>query len=285
MVAVAAQSKEQLMQAIVKREDTTQGPWRAAWVTDGDDSTLRQALFVALSKYNEGDGLVAVENHRSWIGHGQTPGQLAYVFTGPAGAYPGMGRELLLHVPDLIDGVAEQFQTMEDAVGWIYQPGVDRNRPPVDKLWGSSFLCQVHAQWTRKVLKLEPDAAIGFCSGETNAAFALGAWRGLDSMRQDIEDRGVFNRALGGTFETLKSAWQTEQPEWATWRLLVDEGDVASLVEDEPRVHLTIINAPGDVVIAGEPEACQRIIEQVGRQRARELGYNIVMHCPEARQF
>src|SRR5262249_4176937 len=53
----------------------------------------------------------------------------------------------------------------------------------------------------------------------------------------------------------------------------------------EPRVHLTIISGPGDLVIAGDPDACARIAKRVGVVRTTGLGYDFVVHCPEARAF
>src|SRR5262249_40582082 len=101
-------------------------------------------------------------------------GELAFVFAGPAGAYRGMGRDLLLALPELSDAVAGRFASIEEATGWVYRGAEDPT--PTEMLWGASLMCQVHAELARSVLGLRPQAAIGFCSGETNALFALGAW-------------------------------------------------------------------------------------------------------------
>ena len=285
----SASSLEQLEEALEQdrhAEDLTL-PWRLAIVSNASDYVARkQAAVAALAAGTRTvDGYVGELGAGIYLGHGELEGETSLVFTGPAGAYPKMGGELLLAHPNLLDEVASQFANIEDAVGWLYEPSATRERPPVDKLWGSSFLCQVHARLTRGVLGIEPEAAIGFCSGETNAIFAMGAWRGLDSMHADIERDGVFDRALGGELEVLKQSWQSQDVDWETYRVLADKETVQQALEGEDRAYLTIINCPGDLVIAGEKAACERVIEKIGSHRARSLGYNIVMHCPEARGF
>ena len=287
----SASSLEQLQTALEedRHAEDIALPWRLSVVCNASEYEARKkaalAALAARAGNNEVRGIVEELAPGIYLGHGDLDGETSLVFTGPAGAYPKMGGELLVAHPDLLDEVSAQFANLEEAVGWIYEPGATRERPPVDKLWGSSFLCQVHARLTRGVLGIKPEAAIGFCSGETNAIFAMGAWRGLDAMHSDIERDGVFDRALGGELEVLKQSWQSQDVDWETYRVLADEDTVREALEGEDRAYLTIINCPGDLVIAGEKEACERVIARIGGHRARSLGYNIVMHCPEARGF
>ena len=284
-----AEDRQQLDAALAAGQAGGPGRWRVCLeATPGQLGARLTAAREALSGLEEvAEGLHELADG-IYLGRGELDGEVAFVFTGPAGAYPGMGRELGLALPGLVDEVASQFDNLDEAVGWIYEPGAGRDRPPVDKLWGSSYLSQLHARLTRRRLGIRAQAAIGFCSGETNALFAMGAWRGLDQMHADIERGGVFDRALGGDFEVLRQSWDLEQgdrPDWQTWRILARPEAVREALEPEERAHLTIINGPADVVIAGEAQACERVVERVGAQRARHLGYNIVMHCPEARAF
>jgi hypothetical protein len=64
-------------------------------------------------------------------------GELAFVFTGPAGAYRGMGRELLLALPELLAPVTASLRDVHDAAGWIYEAS-DAEPAPDQKLWGVS---------------------------------------------------------------------------------------------------------------------------------------------------
>lgn len=86
-------------------------------------------------------------------------GEVALVFTGPAGSYNGMGRELVLAFPGLLHNLYEPC--MEEAARWIYEPTDGEQPPPESKLWGSSFVSQLHAALTQHLLEIKPDAAIG----------------------------------------------------------------------------------------------------------------------------
>src|SRR6185369_11034477 len=157
---------------------------------------------------------------------------------------------------------------------------------PADKLWGSSFLIQVHAELTRGMLGMKPSAAIGYCSGETNALFALGAWDDLDGFRRAIEGSGIYSRELAGELRCVRRAWQVPDDAtvaWSALRVLAPAEDVRAALGEEPRVHLTIRNTARDVVIAGDAAACARVAARVGAHRVRPLDFEFVMHCPEAR--
>ncbi len=262
------------------------GPHRLAIVSD-DDAHLRHQCQQAVQLLTDGDHQAPFHPLAPgiYLGHRSLAdeGDLAFVFTGPAGAYPQMGRHLIDALPQLVDRFAHRADHVQRLAQWIFD---DHRHPDVsisesDKLWGASVLCQLHAHFSAHVLSLSPDAAIGFCAGETNALFALGAWSDIDGLYDDLAEHGVFHRLLGGDFQIARQAWG-DDIQWQTWRVLVPREDVAQACADEPRCALTIINAPGDLIIGGHAPACRRVIERVGRRRARQLPYNMSLHCPAA---
>ena len=270
---------EQIGRAIAADRESDSGPARLAVVGRGAQQ-LKARVDTALSRI--GSGTTARQGDGWAYRPRPVEGDIAFVFSGPAGAYRGMGRDLMIAVPELGDALATRFSSVAEAAGWIYEEGDEPEA--IEKLWGSSFLCQVHAELTRVELRLQPDAVIGFCSGETNALFAMGAWNDIDAMRREIDEAGIYTRELAGEFEAVRRAWgepSDTRVRWTSWRLLAPLDQVRRAVDAEPRVHLTIINAPGDCVIGGEPDGCDRVVDAVGRNRARPLGYDIAVHCPE----
>ncbi len=222
------------------------------------------------------------------FGHGKAEGELSFVYTGAAGAYPHMGRDLALALPDLVDSFAARASSVRDAAGWVYTDDAAFDSTPMDKLWGASYLAQLHTELTRKTLGLRPTAAIGYCSGETNSLFALGAWDDLDGFRRDVSESRVYDRELCGELLCLRSAWKLDDAtpaEWSTWRIRAKATEVEAACANETRVHLVIINAAQDVVIAGDPAACARVGAVFGRKAQRTPGYDFIMHCQEAREF
>ena len=207
-------------------------------------------------------------------------GEVAFVFTGPAGSYRGMGAELLLAFPFLRDRFLSHTPEARASAGWIFEP--DGPWPtPSQCLWGSSLLAQMHADITREVLGIQADAAIGFCSGESSALFAMEAWNDVDAMHAEIDEMGIFTRAVGGSFDVVREAWGLETLDWLNWRILAPDGEVITAIADEPHVRLTILNAPGDVVIGGAAEATKRVVATLGKHRCQRLGYPVSLHCPE----
>ena len=264
------------------RSESREGPCRLALVGVGEEEIeerLRRAHRFLAEGEPPGEGVYFREQPLA--------GELGFVFTGPAGAYRGMGSELLLGLPQLGERLFERFRRLSEAAGWIYA-GPAGEPTPADKLWGSSFLCQIHSELTRGVMGLSPTAAIGFCSGETNALFALDAWQDIDDLYEQIEQAEIYSRELAGGLALLTRAWGRaagDPPRWTNWRLMAPLERVRSAIAGEERVHVTTINAPGDVVIGGEADACERVVRRVGSERARRLGYDIVVHCPEMELF
>jgi acyl transferase domain-containing protein/3-hydroxymyristoyl/3-hydroxydecanoyl-(acyl carrier protein) dehydratase len=283
----AANDREGLLRALDRDERSAAGGMRVAIVADGDAElaarTKRARELLASSKEPS-----ATLDDGIYFGEGAIAGELAFVFTGPAGAYQGMGRELSLTLPELVDGLGARMLGLRDAAGWIYEEKLGYRATPSQKLWGSSYLIQLHAELTRGLLGMRPEASIGYCSGETNALFALGAWRDLDGFRKAIDEHDVYTRELCGELACVRRAWNasdSEQVGWTSLRVRAEVAAVRAALENEPRAHLTIINAPTDVVIAGDPDACARVTAKLGAHRARWLDYDFVMHCPEARPY
>ena len=226
-------------------------------------------------------------------------GDLAFVFTSAGSAYHGMGRELLAALPELSDRLARRFDGLEAAMGWVFDdPALAPSND--QRLWGASCLSQIHAELTRGLLGLQPDAAIGYSSGESNSLFALGAWTDMDAMRREIDSSGLYERELAGSFDAVARAWAgAEEPSdrgakptqvhWAVWGLLAPITRVREWIAAEPRVHLAIIHTESDCVIAGDAAGCRRVAGAVRRElgggRCHELDYNMAAHVPEVDAF
>jgi len=215
-------------------------------------------------------------------------GELAYVFTGAASAYPAMGRDLLLGMPQLADGLADRLRNPAAAAAWAYISNDRRSKLPFYQLAGSSFLCQLHAQFSRGVLGLKPAASIGLSSGETNAMFAFGVWQDMDGLFADINDSGLYTDALAERFDAVRQHWglAVDAPlDWENYRVRFNAAEVAAAVAKTSRVYLTIVNSPQDCVIGGERSACQALLTALGNPPAVALGHDLAIHCEAVLPF
>lgn len=218
-------------------------------------------------------------------------GQTAFVFTGAAAAYPGMGRELALALPQQVAAVGARCSEMQTATDWIYGPGDGQPTHPLDQLWGTSFVCQLHAEVTRHVLGIRPEATIGYSSGESNALFAMGAWNDLGEMMKASRTGTAFTQDLVAPFNAARQAWQrqgladADSRTWASYVVAAPLAEVKAALALEPLAHLTIINTVQDCVIGGEAAACARVVQRLGQARTLPLGYDMAAHCPEVEEI
>ena len=195
-------------------------------------------------------------------------GELAFLFPGAAAAYSGMGRDFFLAFPELLSEVPPELL---EASQWLYDPFAEEPTT-TEKLWGSSLLSQVHARLTLGKLGLKPTAAIGISSGETNSLAAFGAWRDIGRFHHEFTAAEVFERYIGGEFETTNGA------EWQTWRLNIPEAELNALLASAPALRLTAIHCPGDYVVAGPAGA-------MPSGKGQRIHYDLVVHCPEFKPF
>ena len=280
---------DEVLQRLQQQQQSNQGPCRLAIVYDNDqvlyDRILRAKQFVKQQKKDKGDLKLD-----AGIYFRQTPldGEVGFVFTGAASAYRTSGTELLVAIPELSDSVLQRFPCLAPVIQELYQGETSQPISPFDQLKASSFLCQVHAELSQKVLGLRPHATLGISSGETNALFALDVWRDMTTMFTEIERSYMYEHELAENFCAAKKAWGLTEDtivNWSNWRILADKCSINQALKMEPRVSLLIINSPNDCIIGGEIAACRRVIEVIGKRKAHPLGQDMIVHCQELDPF
>jgi acyl transferase domain-containing protein/3-hydroxymyristoyl/3-hydroxydecanoyl-(acyl carrier protein) dehydratase len=256
------------------------GEHRLAIVCSATEIDLQREKAITLLKAVDGfEGWLSEHIHYRFEKVG---GEIAFTFTGAASAYPQMGKDLLEAYPALAESLSPYCKKPDFAANWAYEQQSDKAKLPFYQLAGSSFLCQIHAVFSKTILNIKPHAAIGLSSGETNSMFALGVWEDMDELLQAIDASDLYTKALGVDFNSVKTHWglaSGEQVNWENWRVLADVQEVEALIATESRVYMTIVNTYTDCVFGGDAEACRRIIQQVGEHRAMPLQHDIAVHC------
>jgi len=210
LYAYAAADVAGLRAAIAAGRQGLDGPCRLVHVArdDAEHAKMRPQIEKALAggqpAYRLGKGVYFRERPVS--------GEMAFVFPGAAAAYPGMGRELLLALPELTDKTLARFPALAYAQEWLDPANESLMKDPAKVLLGSSFLSQVHAILSREWLGLKPQAVLGVSSGETNSVLAMGAWNDLGPMLKEIIDSGMYSREIAGEFATAKRGWGSKGP-------------------------------------------------------------------------
>lgn len=270
LILFAADTPQALLSALRDGAAGGQGPARAVLLaaTPEQLATRRQrAIDVIERGVPAGPGV----HVRLAPVHGET----AFVFAGAGAAYAGQGRGLLGAFPELTSVLDEhpELQAAFDA------PWGAEHAPELQRLWSSSALCGLHDRLSRQILGLTPQAVIGYSSGESNSLFTSGVWSDPDAMIREANAGGLFTERIGGRMDVLRDAWGTES--WETWTVLAPLADVQALVADEPRAYVSVIHTDTDCIVAGDPAACARVCESIGRSRCLRLHYDLVVHVPE----
>jgi acyl transferase domain-containing protein/3-hydroxymyristoyl/3-hydroxydecanoyl-(acyl carrier protein) dehydratase len=185
--------RAEVLEALLLGRASAGGPARLALVAT-DEAEFENRCTLARQVLEAGGG--------PWVDGvyfrpGPVGGELAFVFPGATAAYRGMGRSLLLAFPELVDYLAEASPGLLASAQWVFDPDNTAEPDPAAKLWGSSLLAQAHARFTRTVLGISPEAAIGVSSGETNSLAAFGVWRDIDRFQKEFTAAGALDRALG----------------------------------------------------------------------------------------
>jgi acyl transferase domain-containing protein/3-hydroxymyristoyl/3-hydroxydecanoyl-(acyl carrier protein) dehydratase/1-acyl-sn-glycerol-3-phosphate acyltransferase len=271
------ENRAAVLRAIAAGHESNDGPARAvilASTREELESRRAEARRAAERKAPMPEGVILRER--------PIEGEIAFVFAGAAAAYPGMGRALALAHPDAMTRLSQRLSSLPAVIDWIH--GAPREpRHPLEQLWASSFLCQLHAEITRGDLGLRPSATIGYSSGESNALFAMGAWRDLDAMMREAWTVPLLTTELVGDFDAARRLWARSgvSGTWAAWVVAAPVDDVRRALAGEPLAHLTIINTAEECVIGGESAACERVVEKLGKNLALPLSYAMASHCPE----
>ena len=268
----AAANRKALLQNWDVASESTDGPCRLVIVADGPEQLKKRRTQARRQLENQAPLPQGV-----FFQDAPIDGALALVFAGAGAAYPQMGREWLQAMPALGERL---LQRSKRAAETLLTPwAANQQTPPLQRLWSSSALCQLHALLSLDHLKLKPDAVLGYSSGESNALFATGIWNDMDRMVEDAQASLLFTKDLGGSLEVVEKAWG-EATGWETWTVLAPVDRVKQLVDQTEQVFLAVIHTDEDCIIAGAPKACASIVKAIGRARCLRLHYDLAVHVP-----
>jgi PfaB family protein len=142
----------------------------------------------------------------------------------------------------------------------------------------------LYTQIARDGFGLAAQAALGYSFGELSMLAALGVWpEAARAAAPRVSE--LFRTRLAGPKLAVREFWARvgvaravgDEP-WSSFLVLAPAAEVADVLERVESVFLTIVNTPGEVVIAGQPGACARILESRGWQHVR-MPFAHAIHC------
>ncbi|MEV6730901.1 type I polyketide synthase [Streptomyces sp. NPDC051364] len=237
---------------------------RAVVVAGSDEEAL--AGLQALARGESAPGVVSGS-----AGSGK-PGKVVWVFPGQGSQWAGMGRELLDSSPVFAERIAECAAALEPWIDWSLIDVLRGETEPelmerVDVLQPASFAVMVGLAAVWSSTGVEPGAVLGHSQGEIAAACVAGALSLDDAARVVALRSQVIAKELAG------------RGGMASVALSVDDA-VAWLEPWADRVEVAAVNGPSSVVIAGDAEALDEVLEALSGQgvRVRRVAVDYASH-------
>ncbi|MEU5736652.1 beta-ketoacyl synthase N-terminal-like domain-containing protein [Streptomyces tendae] len=265
--------RAQVLAALEAGTESSAGPARLALVTDGGTAWAERREAARRWLAQDGARPSDVLYRDAPIG-----GETAFVYTNGSAGYPGMGHALTLACPSL----GESVRAGHRAIGTRLRSG--RGPGVLDQIWSVAELAVFHTVFSREVLGLRPDAAIGYSSGESTALVALGAWPDASGLYEATRESGLFTTELTGELRAVRRYWRRRGiggDRWSSYLVAAPLEAVRAELDGERAVHLMAVNAPGVCVVGGESQACAAVVARLGVDRAIELDYDMAAHAPE----
>lgn len=220
---------------------------------------------------------------------------LAFVYPGAFNSYPGMGQDLFFSFPGLQDAALQiipdlSYSLAEDILAnppevspSTDQAGNDGYTESPSKLIESGIsLSVIYTLILKQVFALTPGAAFGYSLGETSMLWANQVWQDAHNSSEAWSRSPLFKDQLAGEMKLIREAWNSYHlPEdfWGTFILKDSFERVDKACQAEELVSVTIQNAPDEIVIAGEKQACARVIKELGCH-ALPMPLNAAIHHP-----
>jgi len=226
-------------------------------------------------------------------------GKVAFVYPGSFSAYIGLARHIFRLFPQIIDHpIIEKIYTrLTDVEKLIYPRSlqklssrqlealeeelVDNAVTMLELEIGFSGIMSAILQ---DYFQIQPQCAFGYSVGEISMIASQGIWSSFKDSSDYLNSSPLFKTQLSGPKYTVRQHWELpqEQEFWSNYVLICSPSQVREALKNENQVYLCLINTPEEVVIAGETQACQRVIKALNCD-AFSANINHVIHCQPVR--
>ncbi|BAY62994.1 beta-ketoacyl synthase [Calothrix brevissima NIES-22] len=231
-------------------------------------------------------------------------GEVAYVYPAAVNSYVGIGRTLFRLFPDLQAEpfVKSLYKRVSDVEKLVFPRSLHklstRELETLEKKLLDDSLAMFEAEmfFTRLIttvirdrFQVKPKYVFGYSLGETSMMVAQGVWSDFFAGSNSFNSSALFGDRLSGPKNAVREYWglppasdTSDNNFWANYVLMTTPEKVRECLKNENRVYLTQINTPEEVLIAGEPAACQRVIKALGCN-AFPAPFDHVIHCETMR--
>jgi PfaB family protein len=230
-------------------------------------------------------------------------GEIAYVYPAAVNSYVGMGRNLFRLFPRIFNDymVKSLHKRVADVELRVFPRSLSklslRQLETLEKQLLDDSLAMFEAEmfFTRLLttvicddFQLKPKYVFGYSLGETSMMVAQGVWNDFFQGSNSFNSSALFGNRLSGPKNAVREFWGLPNTDnldknfWGNFVLMASPEQVQEAIKNEPQVYLTQINTPEEVLIAGEPAACKRVIAALGCN-SFVAPFDHVIHCETMR--
>ncbi|HLO86978.1 MAG TPA: type I polyketide synthase [Nostocaceae cyanobacterium] len=227
-------------------------------------------------------------------------GEIAYIYPAAVNSYIGIGRTLFRLFPQAFDDkiVKTLYKRAADVEKLVFPRSLSklttRQLETLEKKLLNDSLAMLEAEvlFTRLIttiirddFQIKPKYMFGYSLGETSMMVAQGVWSDFYQSSNNFNSSSLFGDRLSGPKNAVREYWGLPQNSdasdnnlWSNYVLMANPAQVRECLKTETRVYLTQINTKEEVLIAGEPAACERVIKKLGCN-AFPAPFDHVIHC------
>ena len=228
-------------------------------------------------------------------------GKVSFVYPGAFNSYPGVGRDLLYLFPNLYDcmtGITGDLGSLMNerllyprsmvALSSVDLAAIEAQltTDPITMLISGSCLAVLYTDVLENVFEIHSTSAFGYSLGEVSMMFASRVWTDADGISKALRESPLFRTRLTGPQNAVRAYWNLptrsesdpHEAIWVNYLLMTGPEKVKAVLPDEPRVYLTHINTPRQVVIGGDPAGCRRVIDRL-KCKSLLAPFNYAIHC------
>ncbi len=231
-------------------------------------------------------------------------GEIAYIYPAAVNSYLGIGRTLFRLFPRVYNDlmVKSIYKRAADVEPLVFPRSLKklttRELETLEKRLLDNSLAMFEAEMfcTRLIttiirddFQVKPKYVFGYSLGETSMMVAQGVWSNFYEGSSSFNSSALFGDRLSGPKNAVREYWRLPKISsaddnnlWGNYVLMASPDQVRECLKNEQHVYLTQINTPEEVLIAGEPAACQRVIKTLGCN-AFAAPFDHVIHCETMR--
>ncbi|MFG2050612.1 SDR family NAD(P)-dependent oxidoreductase [Micromonospora sp. NPDC048935] len=190
-----------------------------------------------------------------------------FVFPGQGAQWAGMGLALAEAYPVFAESLAECAEALRQVVDWDLHAELAGDLSRVDVVQPASWAVMVSLARLWESCGVRPAAVIGHSQGEIAAAVVAGAL----SLQDGARVVGLRSRVIAARLAGSGAMASVDLPAERV------RGDLP------PEVAIAVVNAPGSVVVSGEPAAVDRLVAGWTGEgvRVRRVAVDYASHSPQ----